>query len=99
MFQRFLTSNTFEEITFPANGSQKSLSRPKNLTRNIIGPLKTICRFMYRLFCGNDGICDLFTEGVLLFHKDEVDLGDNCKEMLLFRRCFGMRIQSAKIIQ
>ena len=29
---------------------------------------------------------------LLIFHMDEVDLRDNCKEMLSFRGSFGMRI-------
>ena len=36
---------------------------------------------------------------LLILHMDEVDLRDNCKEMLLFRGSFGMRIESAEIIQ
>ena len=29
---------------------------------------------------------------LLIFHMNEVDLKNNCKEMLLFRGSFGMRI-------
>ena len=47
---------------------------------------------MYRLFWVNEGPPQGASYNLLIFYMDEVDLRDNCKEMLLFLVSFEMDI-------